>query len=123
MPKGQVITKSQFCLHGINADNYADLAERIGLTDVAPPMIIKPTSEDNSRGVSLVRTKDPVALKRALKDAFSYGDCILVEDFIDGREIRAGVVEVKKCDLPDEMNQSHEPATLALPAMCEYLLN
>lgn len=57
-----------------------------------PPVVIKPTEEDNSLGISLVRTKEE--LSSALNSAFKFGDEVLVERFIPlGREMRVGVIE------------------------------
>ena len=55
------------------------------------PFVVKPSDEDNSNGVSLCR-KDEEVLP-ALKEAFSYGNEVIVETFIPGREIRAGAIE------------------------------
>ncbi|MGB3401301.1 MAG: D-alanine--D-alanine ligase [Microcoleaceae cyanobacterium] len=56
-----------------------------------PPFIIKPNSEDNSLGVTLVKDKDQIA--EALSTGFKYDQTLLVEDFIPGREIRVAVIE------------------------------
>ncbi|SNB47820.1 D-alanine--D-alanine ligase [Geobacter sp. DSM 9736] len=55
------------------------------------PVVIKPSQEGSSVGVSIVREPDQAA--EALKLAFSYDDEILVEQFIKGREIQVGILE------------------------------
>lgn len=57
-----------------------------------PPLVIKPTEEDNSLGISLVRT--PEELQPALQKAFELGDEVLVERFVPlGMELRVAVLE------------------------------
>jgi D-alanine-D-alanine ligase len=55
------------------------------------PVIIKPTSADNSLGVTLV--KSMAEFDDALSIALSHDDCALVEQFIPlGREVRCGIL-------------------------------
>jgi len=54
------------------------------------PAVVKPTRMENSIGVHLVN--DNMELKKALKEAFSYGDTAVVDRFIPGREIRCGII-------------------------------
>jgi len=56
-----------------------------------PPFIVKPNTEDNSIGVTLVRNSTEVA--EALRVGFEHDETLLVEDYIPGRELRVGVVE------------------------------
>lgn len=56
------------------------------------PFVIKPTEEDNSMGVDVVREEADVPA--ALEAAFRFGDEVMVEQFIPlGRELRVAVVE------------------------------
>ncbi|MEM6839656.1 MAG: D-alanine--D-alanine ligase [Cyanobacteria bacterium P01_C01_bin.120] len=60
---------------------------------LAPPVVIKPESADNSTGVTLVR--DQADYKAALKTAFSHANQVLVETYIaPGREVRCGILDV-----------------------------
>ena len=56
-----------------------------------PPFIVKPNSEDNSLGVTLVRNEEEIA--EALRVGFEYDQTLLIEDYIPGRELRVAVVE------------------------------
>lgn len=56
-----------------------------------PPWVVKPACEGSSIGISLVETiKD---FKKALQIAGEYGGKILIERFIKGRELTAGILE------------------------------
>jgi len=57
-----------------------------------PPVVIKPTSTDNSLGVTFV--KEQAGYGDALATAFKHSDEVLVEDFIKpGREVRCGILQ------------------------------
>ncbi len=53
------------------------------------PMVVKAASQGSSIGVYIVETEEE--LEKALKEAFSYNDEIVVEEFIRGREITVAV--------------------------------
>lgn len=91
VPKGELLRKD---VHGMNVEATAkELMERQGA-----PFIVKPAREDNSIGLSLVRTNSLQEVSAALSKGFQYDDQILVEEYIAGREVRVGVVEVEEGD-------------------------
>ena len=55
-----------------------------------PPFVVKPTKAGSSVGVSLVFDRADGA--RACEEAFRYSDSILVEQYIAGRELTAGIL-------------------------------
>jgi D-alanine-D-alanine ligase len=69
----------------------AQLLRRGESVTMEPPFIVKPNSEDNSLGVSLVWNETQIA--EALRVGFERDEILLVEDYIPGRELRVGVVE------------------------------
>lgn len=54
------------------------------------PWVVKPATEGSSIGVSIVREEAEV--EGALKQAFAYGERVLAERYIKGREIQIGVL-------------------------------
>jgi len=62
-----------------------DVAGRIGF-----PVVVKPAEAGSSVGMSIVKEKD--ILKIAMDKAFEHGNTILLEQYIDGIELTAGVV-------------------------------
>ncbi|MGO9014483.1 MAG: D-alanine--D-alanine ligase [Dissulfurispiraceae bacterium] len=58
--------------------------------DFPLPWVVKPATEGSSIGVSIVR--DEVELAAALKEAFAYGERVLVERYIKGKEIQIGIL-------------------------------
>ena len=55
------------------------------------PLVVKPSQEGSSVGVSIV--KDEAGIGPALAEAFRYDEEILVEQFVKGREIQVGILE------------------------------
>jgi D-alanine-D-alanine ligase len=55
------------------------------------PMVVKPSSEGSSVGVSIV--KDPAQLQPALDEARKYHGVVLLEEYVKGREINVGVLD------------------------------
>ena len=54
------------------------------------PFVIKPTNEGSSVGVRVVRTKDDLAAIE--EDSWVYGESVLVEAYIPGRELTVGLM-------------------------------
>ena len=55
------------------------------------PLFVKPNKNGSSYGITKV--KQPEELDEAIVKAFFYDDEVLVEEFIDGRELAAGIIE------------------------------
>lgn len=54
------------------------------------PRVIKPSRQGSSIGIHIVRGEAGMA--SALKDSFEQDDTVLVEEFIDGRELTVGIL-------------------------------
>ena len=57
---------------------------------LAYPLVVKPSNQGSSLGVSLVRREEE--LQPAVDEAARYGQMIVIEEFIAGREVTAGVL-------------------------------
>lgn len=55
------------------------------------PVVVKPCNEGSSVGVSIVR--DPQQIEGALQEAFHFGEKILIEQYIEGKEISVGILD------------------------------
>jgi len=60
------------------------------------PVVVKPNHEGSSVGVTIVEERDTLA--RAVEDAKAYGGAFLFEQFIEGKEITAAMLD--GADLP-----------------------
>jgi len=71
--------------------------------DLGWPMFIKPANMGSSVGVSKAKNEDE--LKKAIKNAFRYDHKIIIEKFINGREVECSVLgnDVPMASVPGEI--------------------
>jgi D-alanine-D-alanine ligase len=87
-----VITRVELLDEGLER-----IAQGIG-RDLGFPCIVKPDREGSSVGACVARNHDD--LERALEEAFSLDEVVLVEEFIEGREFTVGILGVDETVLP-----------------------
>jgi len=83
--------------------SFDEIRDELGL-----PLFVKPANLGSSVGVSKV--EDRTGFERAVDDAFRFDIRILVEEFIQGREIECSVLgnENPEASLPGEILPRHE---------------
>lgn len=83
--------------------DYDELVERLGTT-----LFVKPANLGSSVGVS--KTKNRGEFEEAVKEAFRYDEKIIIESFIEGREIECSVLgnENPLASVPGEIIPKHE---------------
>ncbi len=82
IPIGKFLT---FTKSQADSLHFQDIVKDLGL-----PLFIKPANLGSSVGVHKVKTEDQ--FKLAVKDAWSYDNKIIIEEFIKGREIECSVL-------------------------------
>ena len=90
------LAKVMYRLHGLPIAAW-EMASKEHITDSAPllaklslPVVVKPIRQGSSLGMSVVRTAEQ--LSPALSTAFEHDNQVMVEEFIQGREITVGVL-------------------------------
>jgi D-alanine-D-alanine ligase len=88
----KVFSKVMFRSAGLTVAPYQVLrrGEQLNLA-FALPVVVKPSQEGSSVGVSIVR--EPGQMEAALTEAFRYDKEILVERFIEAREVQVGILD------------------------------
>jgi D-alanine-D-alanine ligase len=81
------ITKKLFKLYEINTPEYC-LADNI--ENVKYPCIVKPAREGSTIGISIVENESE--LKPAIDEARKFDDKVIIEDFIQGKEITVSIL-------------------------------
>jgi len=93
----KIASKETFVRNGIPVCRHAVMVKGSTpldiLGDIGLPMVIKPQSEGSSIGLSIVREGE--GIERAVKEAFKYGDKIMAEEYIEGRELTVGILADK----------------------------
>ncbi len=90
------LAKTMYRLHGLPVADWematvADIDEPARILDrLRLPLVIKPVRQGSSLGMSIVR--QPEELSTALGKAFQYDREVMVEEFVQGREITVGVL-------------------------------
>jgi D-alanine-D-alanine ligase len=86
-----------------NSVSYDKVTESLGL-----PFFVKPANAGSSVGVSKVKNEED--FNKAIKEAFLYDRKILIEEFIQGREIECSVLgnDAPIASLPGEIIPRHE---------------
>ena len=88
----KVYSKVMFRSAGLTVAPYQVLrrGEELSLS-FALPVVVKPSQEGSSVGVSIVR--EPERMEAALAEAFTYDSEILIERFIKGAEVQVGILD------------------------------
>jgi D-alanine-D-alanine ligase len=68
-----------------DVENPAKILDQLGL-----PLVIKPANQGSSLGMTIARSENDISL--GLQKAFAIDHQVMVEEFIDGREITGGVI-------------------------------
>ena len=76
--------------HTVYVDETGCAEEALSRIELSYPVIIKPSEEGSTIGVTIVQRKEE--LLPAVRAAGRYGKEILVEEFISGREITVGIL-------------------------------
>ena len=92
------ITKQFFLAHGIPTPRGIsfrkdDMVQRPEDAGLSFPLVVKTCCGGSSVGVFIVHSQEEY--ERSLKEAFSYEDQVVVEEFIEGRELTVAVVDNK----------------------------
>ena len=72
------------------------IVRRLGL-----PVFVKPAELGSSVGVAKANTE--AELKDGIRDALSYGEKVIVEEYVDGREIEVAVLGGPRASVPGEI--------------------
>ena len=88
-------SKEAFIKNHIPVPRYTVLskgaADAYSSDELGIPIVVKPRLEGSSIGLSIVRDKK--LLPAAIDKAFEYGDRVILEEYIDGRELTVGILD------------------------------
>lgn len=72
------------------------------IKELGLPFFIKPNASGSSFGVTKIKTADTSAVNSAIEAAFRESDAVMLEQFVDGREVSCGmmVIDGKEWILP-----------------------
>jgi D-alanine-D-alanine ligase len=85
----KILSKEKFDAAGVPTAKW-HIVRRGEKPHFAPPYVVKAPKQGSSVGVHIVQ--DAAALDAALEDCFRFGDEVLVEEFVSGRELTIGIL-------------------------------
>lgn len=91
--------------------------------DFSLPWVVKPASEGSSIGVSIVKERS--LLGPALEEAFTYGERVIIEQYIKGREIQVGILNNRilgSVEVRPKKGEFYSYEAKYTPGLTEYLL-
>lgn len=89
----KILSKILFIAKGIPTPGYALLGPGQGASDIGlkPPFVIKPPREGSTIGITIVKNSEEA--QAAVAEARKFADVLLVEEFVEGRELTVGVLD------------------------------
>tara|TARA_Y100001970_G_scaffold32045_3_gene39905 strand:+ start:1068 stop:1958 length:891 start_codon:yes stop_codon:yes gene_type:complete len=99
---GSGATSSSLCMNkaesksiakasGIATPKWQLIKKKQDIVKIKPPLIVKPNDQGSTVGLSVVNNKSEMA--DAIKKAFQFGENIIIEEFINGREITIPIID------------------------------
>lgn len=87
------LAKACFVAAGVPtpAAEIVDVSGGVRMPSMALPFVVKAPRQGSSVGVHIVR--DRAQIEAAMTDAAKYGDEVLVEQFVEGRELTVGILD------------------------------
>lgn len=82
-PPWMVLRKNEFDLDDTVKEVKKDFGSKV---------VVKPNDQGSSVGVTIIQDGDLDKVKQGITDAFNYSDIVIIEQFIEGREITVGLL-------------------------------
>jgi D-alanine-D-alanine ligase len=103
--------------HFLREASIKELGAAVALPDIEArlgfPLVVKPASQGSALGVKFARTGEE--LPRALVGAFSYGRQILIERYVEGRDLAVSVLDGEALTAPSAL-----PVVEAVPRQEDF---
>ncbi|MBE9504609.1 MAG: D-alanine--D-alanine ligase [Proteobacteria bacterium] len=105
----KVFAKKMMLSEGIVTPRFMAFSDPRALTDdIDPdfdyPVIVKPVAEGSTFGVTKVEKSSE--LVNAIRETFNFGSAVLVERFIEGREVTVGLIDGETLPVVEVIPQS-----------------
>ena len=87
------LSKNNFVKHGVPtpSSEVVDCSSGVHLPKMAVPFVVKPPREGSSVGIRVVKEQGEV--EEAMTHAAKYGADLLIEEFVEGRELTVGIMD------------------------------
>jgi D-alanine-D-alanine ligase len=118
----KIYAKRIFLLNGIPTPPFEVITKNKKIKHLSFPVVVKPSTLGSTIGVSIVRNKKE--LMPALKKAFQYDNEIIVEKYIKGKEITAGILNNKVLPLIEivPVSSFYDYKSKYTPGMAKHII-
>ncbi|MBI5809883.1 MAG: D-alanine--D-alanine ligase [Deltaproteobacteria bacterium] len=89
----KAVAKKILACHNVPTPGFTVFGKGIKISGMKFPLVVKPASQGSAIGVTVVRNRG--GLKGAVAEAERHGKAVLVEEFIEGRELTVAVLDGK----------------------------
>lgn len=89
----KAVAKKILICHNVPTPRFTVFGKGIKISGMKFPLVVKPASQGSAIGVTVVRNRG--GLKGAVAEAERHGKAVLVEEFIEGRELTVAVLDGK----------------------------
>lgn len=89
----KILSKNKFLEAGVPTprSEMVDCTNGLVMPEMDLPYVVKPPREGSSVGVHICRTSDEA--KTAMEDAMKFSNDVLIEQFVEGKELTVGVLD------------------------------
>jgi len=120
----KVMAKKIFHYHNLPTPKFQVINYEDSLSEVTinPPLVVKPASGGSTIGTTIVKSKKEI--EEALKKAAEYDQEILVEKYIEGRDITVGILDGKHLPVIEIVPKSgfYDYEAKYVPGKSEYIV-
>ncbi len=118
------LSKKMFLYHDIPTPKFSIYRRSDGDSPPAMryPFVVKPCREGSTVGVSIVSRSEDLSL--SIANAFRYGDSIIIEEYVEGTEITAGILDNKPLPLVEIIPEGgfYDYNTKTISGKAEYIV-
>ena len=120
----KLLSKKVFEYHNIPTPKYYIYSREKGDNSTAAryPVVVKPCREGSTIGISIA--SKGAELDNAIGNALQYGDDVIIEEYIDGMEVTAGILNNKALPLVEIIPKEgfYDFRTKTTGGMAEYVV-
>lgn len=87
----KVSAKKMLIFNSISTPAFAVIGDGMKTSSLRPPLVVKPACQGSAIGVSIVKKR--TALDGAVKEAKRHGGAVLLERYIEGRELTVSILD------------------------------
>lgn len=117
------VSKRIFEAEGIPTARWEPVRRDNKPSMIKAPMVVKPARQGSSVGVKILKENNPAQLDDALEQAFRLDEWVIVEEYVEGKEVTVGVLDGEPLGCVEVIPKGgfYDYERKYTPGMTEYL--